>query len=151
MFTNKKIMSAGWHATIKRENYPTRQGGAQNLYTNRGVRRGGSLEPPFWQASKHCSLHIRLAFHAPASTWAFVYHLDFQITHAGGRPLTILMVIITLNGIKVGVVTPKSGRGHKISRVNKIEPPFQNSCVRPWDTLVQPIRSLYLLQVGSKL
>ena len=34
MFTIKKlvIMSAGWHTTIKNENYASRQGGAQNLY-----------------------------------------------------------------------------------------------------------------------
>ena len=94
-----------------------------------GGVRGGSLEPPFWQASKHCSLHIRLAFHAPASTWAFVYHLNFQITHAGGRPLTILMVTIAINGIKVGVAKKFHAR---FTRIDKIEPPFKNSCIRSW-------------------
>ena len=102
----------------------------QELGVYRGVGRGGSSEPLFWQAGKQYSFHIKLAFHQlPCSSYT-TEPLHFQIMHAGGRPLTISTVTIA---IKVGVVAikwawPRHFR-MRFARVSIIEPPFQNSCL----------------------
>ena len=56
---------------------------------------GGTIEPPFWQVSKHYSFHARLTFmQLPCSSSELCFCLSppLQITHTGGQPLPILLV-----------------------------------------------------------